>query len=161
LEELQAPYTGADAVIDQNGKKHKPGSSKANMIVNMKRKPAKAAVKTPVAVPLQKNKSGVKKPAPAVGRGNAVGSKATQIQPGGGSAAGKTAAANTAKIKQAKRGAMVGKVKAVGKKVGGFVKNQALKSLDRSGIGNPLAASKQYADDMVENAVKKSQELDK
>ena len=143
LEELQAPYTGADAVIDQNGKKHKPGSSKANMIVNMKRKPAKAAVKNPVAVPLQKNKSGVKKPAPAVGRGNAVGSKATQIQPGGGSAAGKTAAANTAKIKQAKRGAMVGKVKAIGKKVGGFVKDQAFKSLDRSGIGNPLAASKQ------------------
>ena len=158
LEELQAPYTGADAVIDQNGKKHKPGSSKANMIVNMKRKPAKAAVKNPVAVPLQKNKSGVKKPAPAVGRGNAVGSKATQIQPGGGSAAGKTAAANTAKIKQAKRGAMVGKVKAVGKKVGGFVKNQALKSLDRSGIGNPLAASKQYADDMVEDAIKKAEQ---
>lgn len=158
LEELQAPYTGADAVIDQNGKKHKPGSSKANMIVNMKRKPAKAAVKNPVAVPLQKNKSGVKKPAPAVGRGNAVGSKATQIQPGGGSAAGKTAAANTAKIKQAKRGAMVGKVKAIGKKVGGFVKDQAFKSMDRSGIGNPLAASKQYADDMVEDAIKKAEQ---
>ena len=84
-------------------------------------------------------------------------SKATQIQPGGGSAAGKAGAANTAKIKQAKRGAMVGKVKAVGKKVGGFVKDQALKSMDRSGI---VLQSKQYADDMVEKAMKDAEEIE-
>ena len=53
---------------------------------------------------------------------------------------------------------MVGKVKAIGKKVGGFVKDQAFKSMDRSGIGNPLAASKQYADDMVEDAIKKAEQ---
>jgi hypothetical protein len=157
LEELQAPYTGADAVIDKNGKKHKPGSPKAQMVINMKRKPVKAANKTIVAKPLQKNKSGVKKPA-GVGRGNAVGSKATQIQPGGGSAAGKTNTVGADKIKQAKTGAMVGKVKAGVKKVGSFAKNQLMKSMDRSGIGNPLAASKQYADDMVEDAIKKAEQ---
>ena len=57
LDELQAPYTGADAVIDKMGKKHKPGSPKANMIINMKKK---APV---VAKPLQNktaNTSGVK-----------------------------------------------------------------------------------------------------
>jgi len=168
LEELQAPYTGADAVIDKMGKKHKPGSPKAQMIINMKKKPVGAAKKTIVAKPLQNktaNTSGVKpaqstvKPV-GVGRGKGAGSKATQIQPGGGSAAGKAADDSATKMKQGKRGAMIGKVKSGVKKVGSFAKNIAMKGMDRSGIGNPLAASKQYADNMIEDAIKKAEELE-
>ena len=162
LDELQAPYTGADAVIDKNGKGHKPGSPKANMIINMKKK-------APVAKPLQNKKantSGVKpaqstvKPV-GVGRGNAPGSKATQIQPGGGSKAGMAGMASKAtpsQITQAKKDVMKNKVKAVGKKVYNMGKSAIAKSMDRTGMGNPLSASKyspeDKAVDMMKNAMK-------
>ena len=164
LDELQAPYTGPDAVIDKNGKGHKPGSPKANMIINMKKK-------TPVAKPLQKktaNKSGVKpaqstvKPA-GVGRGNAPGSKATQIQPGGGSKAGMANKATPSQIAQAKKDVMKNKVRAVGKKVYDMGKSAIAKSMDRTGMGNPLSASEyspeDKAVDIMKGAMKKVEEL--
>ena len=167
LDELQAPYTGADAVIDKNGKGHKPGSPKANMIINMKKK-------APVAKPLQNKKantSGVKpaqstvKPV-GVGRGNAPGSKATQIQPGGGSKAGMAGMASKAtpsQITQAKKDVMKNKVKAVGKKVYNMGKSAIAKSMDRTGMGNPLSASEYSPEDkaveMMKGAMKKVEEL--
>ena len=166
LDELQAPYTGADAVMDKNGKGHKPGSPKANMIINMKKK-------APVAKPLQNktaNTSGVKpaqstvKPA-GIGRGNAPGSKATQIQPGGGSKAGMAGMANATPkdISKAKKDLRMKQIKHVGTKVKNFATSALGNAAARSGIGNPLAASKyspeDKAVDMMKGAMKKVEEL--
>jgi len=159
LEELQAPYTGAGGIKDKNGKMHKPGSPKAQMIINMRKKPA--VKKTPVAVPMAgKAKPGVKKPVGSgvkkpigVGRGNGAGSKATQIKPGVKPAGGG--------VKPAGGGAkgMLGKMAkgagALAKKVG----NPIAYGMKSSGFGNPLSASKQYADDMVEKAMKDAEEM--
>jgi len=163
LDELQAPYTGADAVIDKMGKKHKPGSPRANMIINMKKK-------APVAKPLQNktaNTSGVKpaqstvKPAGAgVGRGNAPGSKATQIQPGGGSKAGKEKMKVSGKTKAV---AALGTAKHIAGKAKGFLGKALSKAADKSGFGNPLAASEYSPEDkaveMMKGAMKKVEEL--
>ena len=64
-------------------------------------------------------------------------------------------------VAQAKRDLTKNKIKAVGTKVKDFAKGALAKSADKSGFGNPLAASKQHANDMVEQAMKKAQELDK
>jgi hypothetical protein len=149
LEELQAPYTGADGIKDRNGKMHKPGSSKANMIVNMKKKVAPA------------KKAGV-------GRGNAPGSKATQIKPG--------VKANTSGVKKPAVGSVkmptsgqknkstLGKIGNAAGAAGKYVKDKVGGVLAyggaSSGFGNPLSASKQYADDMVEKAKRDAEEIE-
>ena len=38
INEIQPEYTGADAIVDRNGKKHSPNSPKAKMIINMRKK---------------------------------------------------------------------------------------------------------------------------
>ena len=38
INEIQPEYVGADAIVDQNGKKHNPNSPKAKMIINMRKK---------------------------------------------------------------------------------------------------------------------------
>ena len=64
-------------------------------------------------------------------------------------------------VAQAKRDLTKNKIKAVGTKVKNFATGALAKAADKSGFGNPLAASKQHANDMVEQAMKKAQELDK
>jgi len=65
-------------------------------------------------------------------------------------------------IAQAKRDVMKNKVKAGVKKVKSFATNQIAKSLDRTGMGNPLAASKyspeDKAVDIMKGAMKKVEE---
>jgi len=125
-------------------------------------KPGLNKKKTPVAVPMAgKKKPGVKKPI-GVGRGNGAGSKATQIKPGVKPAAGgvKPAAGG---VKPAaggvKKPSLLGKVAkgagALARKIG----NPLTHAASQSGFGNPLSASKQYADDMVEKAMKDAEEM--
>ena len=64
------------------------------------------------------------------------------------------AGATPQQIAQAKRDVAKNKVKAVGSKVKDFAKGALAKAADKSGFGNPLAASKQHANDMVEKAMK-------
>ena len=62
--------------------------------------------------------------------------------------------ATPSQVAQAKRDLTKNKIKAVGTKVKDFAKGALAKSADKSGFGNPLAASKQHANDMVEKAMK-------
>ena len=151
LDEI-SPYTGADGIKDKNGKMHGPNSPRGKMIKNMTKKVV--APKTTAGVkPSVKPAQSTVKPA-GVGRGNGAGSKATQIKPGAGvkPPAGKSALQ--------KGGNLVGKAAkgAVGliKKIG----NPIAKGAANSGFGNPLSASKQYADDMVEKAMKDAEEIE-
>ena len=59
--------------------------------------------------------------------------------------------------KSAKRTAAIGAVKNIAGKAKGFLGHALSKAADKSGFGNPLSASKQYADDMVEDAIKKAE----
>jgi len=69
--------------------------------------------------------------------------------------------ASPQQVAQAKKDLMKNKVKTVGTKVKNFATGALAKAADKSGFGNPLVASKQHANDMVEQAMKKAQELDK
>jgi len=69
--------------------------------------------------------------------------------------------ASPQQVAQAKKDLMKNKVKTVGTKVKNFATSALSRAADKSGFGNPLAASKQHANDMVEQAMKKAQELDK
>jgi len=66
-----------------------------------------------------------------------------------------------AQVAQAKKDLTKNRIKTVGTKVKNFATGALAKAADKSGFGNPLVASKQHANDMVEQAMKKAQELDK
>ena len=82
LEELQAPYTGPGGIKDKNGKMHKPGSPKANMIQNMKKKVAPANANPSGVKPTGgvKPAGGMKKPSTLNKVGKAVGATASAIK---------------------------------------------------------------------------------
>ena len=151
LDEI-SPYTGADGIKDKNGKMHGPNSPRGKMIKNMTKKVV--APKTTAGVkPSVKPAQSTVKPA-GVGRGNGAGSKATQIKPGAGvkPPAGKSALQKGGNlVGKAAKGA-VGLVKKIG--------NPIAKGAASSGFGNPLSASKQYADDMVEKAKRDAEEIE-
>lgn len=74
-----------------------------------------------------------------------------------GKKVGGGAGASPSQVAQAKKDLMKNKVKTVGTKVKNFATGALAKAAGDSGFGNPLAASKQHANDMVEDAIKKAE----
>ena len=108
----------------------------------------KTPIKTPVKTPVK---------TPGVGSGHGAGSQATRIKPGWNKT--KPVPKTPGLGKLAKLGVVgaiaksaVGGIKKIGKGLG--------KGLDQSGFGNPLTASKQHANDMIEDAMKKAEAIE-